>query len=227
LSQIIRPNAAFSLICLKAPIAHHADIQSSVDIRISSAVTIPTKITYRNIDPSPAVEADIRKHAEKLEEFDAGIQWCNVSVEAMGKHQQKGRQYKIAVNLGLPGTTITANRAVPHDPAHADIYVAIRDAFNALGRQVEDHARIRRAEVKTHEAPESGRVIRLFPDEGYGFIETASGQEIYFHRNSVVEGAFPKLDVGSEVRLEIAYGESEKGPQATTVKPIGKHHIVS
>ena len=214
------------MIWLKARTAHPVESQGNVDMRISNAVTIPIKITYRNIDPSPAVEADIRKHAEKLEEFDARIQWCNVSVEALGKHQQKGRQYKIAVNLGLPGTTITANRAGPHDPAHKDIYVAIRDAFGALGRQVEDHARIRRADVKTHETPESGRVVRLFPDEGYGFIETASGEEIYFHRNSVVEGEFPALDVGSEVRLEIAYGESEKGPQATTVKPVGKHHIV-
>lgn len=189
-------------------------------------MTIPIKITYRNIDPSPAVEADIRKHAEKLEEFDARVHWCNVSVEAAGKHQQKGRLYKIAINLGLPGKTITANRAGPQNPAHADIYVAIRDAFNALGRQVEDYARVRRADVKAHEAPENGRVIRLFPDDGYGFIETAGGEEIYFHSNSVVDGQFPKLDVGSEVRLEIAYGESEKGPQATTVKPIGKHHIV-
>jgi len=69
-------------------------------------------------------------------------------------------------------------------------------------------------------------VVRLFPDDGYGFIETADGQEVYFHRNSVVEGDFAKLAVDSEVRVEIAYGESEKGPQATTVRPVGKHHIV-
>lgn len=189
-------------------------------------MTIPVKITYRNIDPSEAVERDIRGHAEKLEEFDGRIHWCNVAVEAEGKHQNKGRIYRISVNLGVPGKTIATKRAGSHNPSHADVYVAIRDAFNAARRQVEDYARVRRADVKTHDAPAHGRVIRLFPEEGYGFIETSGGEEVYFHRNSVVEGDFTKLDVDSEVRVEIAYGESEKGPQATTVRPIGKHHIV-
>lgn len=189
-------------------------------------MTIPIKITYRNIDPSDAVEQNIRGQAEKLVEFDDRIHWCNVSVEAEGKHQHKGRIYRIMINIGVPGKTITTNRAGPHNPAHADIYVAIRDAFNAAKRQVEDYSRIRRADVKTHEVPEHGRVVRLFPEEGYGFIETSEGQEVYFHRNSVVDGDFTKLGVDSEVRLEIAYGESEKGPQASTVRPVGKHHIV-
>lgn len=112
--------------------------------RLDSAVAFPIKIAFHDIDPSPAVEADIRKHAEKLQEFDSRIHWCNVSVEVDGKHRQKGRIYKIAINLGLPGKTITANRAGPHDPSHSDIYVAIRDSFNALARQVEDYARVRR-----------------------------------------------------------------------------------
>jgi len=189
-------------------------------------VTIPIKITYRNIDPSEAVEQNIRDHAEKLEDFDNRIHWCNVAVEAEGKRQQKGRIYRIMINLGVPGKTITTNRAGPHNPAHEDIYVAIRDAFAAAQRQVEDYARIRRAEIKAHEMPDHGRIVRLFPKEGYGFIETAAGQEVYFHQNSVVEGDFAKLEVNGEVRLEIAYGESEKGPQASTVRPIGKHHIV-
>jgi len=189
-------------------------------------VSIPIKITYRNIDPSVAVETNIRTHAEKLEAFDSRIHWCNVSVEAEGKHQHKGRRYRIGIKLGLPGKTVASGRAGTNNPAHEDIYVAIRDSFDAAIRQVEDYARIRRDDVKTHEAPEHGRVIRLFADDGYGFIRTAGGEEVYFHQNSVVNGDFTKLDVDSEVRLEIAYGESEQGPQATTVRPVGKHHIV-
>lgn len=189
-------------------------------------MSIPIKITYRNVDPSPAVEENIRSHAEKLKEFDERVHWCNVTVEAEGKHQHKGRIYRITINVGLPGKTIAVNRAGPHNPAHADVYVAIRDSFAAAKRQIEDYARIRRADVKTHEAPDHGRVARLFPDKGYGFILTSTGEEVYFHRNSVVNGDFAKLEVDSEVRLDIAHGESEKGPQATTVKPIGKHHIV-
>lgn len=190
-------------------------------------MTIPIKITFRNLDPSPALETRIREHAEKLEHFDPRIHWCNVAVEAVDKHKHKGRLYRISLNLGLPGKTIQINRRDRNKAAHEDIYVAIRDSFSAAVRQVEDYARIRRSEVKTHEAPPHGKVVRLFAEEGYGFIETSSGKEVYFHRNSVVNDAFDSLAVDSEVRLEVAYGESEKGPQATTVKPVGKHHIVA
>ena len=196
-----------------------------VPISKRPVVPIPVKVTFRNVDQSDAVEQDIRKHAEKLAEFDNRILWCNVGVESDGKHRRKGRVYRISVNVGRPGKTIVTNRAGPHNPAHADIYVAIRDAFAATTRQVEDHVRISRDDVKTHETPQHGRVIRIFEEEGYGFILTSEGEEVYFHRNSVPNGNFGKLDVGSEVRLEIAYDESEKGYQATVVKPVGKHHI--
>ena len=63
----------------------------------------------------------------------------------------------------------------------------------------------------------------MFPD--YGFIEGADGLEVYLHMNSVVEASFEDLDVGSQVRFVFAEGESEHGPQATTVQSIGKHHL--
>lgn len=189
-------------------------------------MSTPMKITFRNVDPSPSVEADIRKHAESLEKFDPRLQWCNVVVEVTDKHKHQGRLYSIAVNMGLPGKTLHVNHAGPKNAAHSDIYVAIRDSFKAAARQIEDYARVRRQDVKTHEMPNHGRVVKLFADDGYGFIETASGEEVYFHRNSVVNGHFGKLKEGDEVRVEFAVNESEKGPQATTVKPIGKHHLV-
>ena len=80
-----------------------------------------------------------------------------------------------------------------------------------------------RGDVKAHVAPEHGKVVRLFED--YGFAETPDGQEVYFHKNSVVDGGFDKLEVGSEVRLVIAESEGVEGVQASTVTPIGKHHI--
>lgn len=189
-------------------------------------MTIPIKITFRNMDPSAAVEARIREQAEKLEQFDARLHWCNAVVESAGKHKRKGRLYKVTLNLGLPGKTLQVNRAGPENAAHSDIYVAIRDSFDAATRQIEDFARVRRLDVKTHETPLHGAVTRHFADQGYGFIETSTGEEIYFHRNSVINDGFDKLAVGAEVRLDVAYGESEKGPQATTVRPVGKHHIV-
>ena len=122
------------------------------------------------------------------------------------------------------GEELIVGRAQPLDHAHEDVYVAIRDAFDAAGRQLEDHARRFRAQVKTHAVPLHGKVVRLFPD--YGFVETSDGLEVYFHRNSVSGGAFASLEAGDEVRLVIAEGESDKGAQASTVVRLGKHHLL-
>jgi cold shock CspA family protein len=124
----------------------------------------------------------------------------------------------------LPGRKeIVVDRTGPKDHAHEDVYVALRDAFEAAARRLEDDARARRGDVKTHEAPSHGEVVRLFAQEGYGFIHTSDGQEVYFHKNSV-PGGFDRLAVGDEVRLEVAETEGVEGYQASTVHKIGKHH---
>jgi cold shock CspA family protein len=74
--------------------------------------------------------------------------------------------------------------------------------------------------------PLHGKVVRLFPYEGYGFVAASDGREIYFHKNSVVRQGFDKLAEGSEVRLVVAEKESAEGPQASTVELVGKHHYV-
>ena len=185
-------------------------------------MAFPVKVTFRNFGHSDAIEARIVEHAKKLEQFEPDIVWCNVTVEATDKHKSKGRLYQVAVNIGIPGKTVQSNRTGRKNAAHSDIYVAIRDAFNAAGRQLEDHARVRRNAVKTHESPEHGTVVRLFAHEGYGFVETTAG-DVYFHRNAVVNGGFDKIAVGDEVRIEIAENESDKGLQATAIIPVGKH----
>jgi len=99
--------------------------------------------------------------------------------------------------------------------AHEDVFVAIRDAFDAAQRQLADYARRQRGATKAHDDGGVARVCRLFLEDGYGFIATVDGSEVYFHRNSVIDGAFDTLKVGSEVRLAIEAGD--KGPQASTV----------
>jgi ribosomal subunit interface protein len=187
---------------------------------------IPIEVTFRNMDRSDAVEAAVFEKSKKLERFFDRIVSCRVVVEAPHRRHTKGRLYNVRIDIGVPGKEIVVNHNGPKNHAHEDVYVAIRDAFNAAARRLEDHSRKVRGEVKTHEVPRHGKILRLFPYEGYGFIETSDGREIYFHKNSVVNDRFDDLEVGDEVRLEIAHGESEHGPQATTVTPIGKHHIV-
>ncbi|MFQ5773115.1 MAG: HPF/RaiA family ribosome-associated protein [Kiloniellaceae bacterium] len=186
---------------------------------------VPLEVTFHNMDRSEAVEANIRDRAAKLERHFGRIIGCRVVVEAPHRHRRKGKLFHVRIDLSVPGRELVVNRSGSRNPAHEDVYVAVRDAFNAAARQLEDHARKVRGEVKTHEAPLHGKVARLFPS--YGFVETADGREIYFHKNSVVNGQFDQLEVGREVRLVLAHGESAEGPQASTVTPIGKHHIVA
>jgi len=187
---------------------------------------LPLQITFRHMGPSPAVEAAIRNNAERLDRFADRVMACRVVVEAPHKHQRKGKLYSIRIDLTVPGEEIPVTHGGPKNHAHEDIYVAIRDAFNTASRLLEDHVRKFRGTVKAHEAPLHGRVVRLFPYEGYGFIETSDHREIYFHKNSVTDPGFDKLEAGAEVRLVLAEGESANGPQASTVTALGKHHIV-
>jgi ribosomal subunit interface protein len=174
------------------------------------------------MDPSPAIEARVREAMDKLEQFHNRITACRVVVEAPHRRHNKGKLYHVRVDITLPGKEIVVNRESRLNHAHEDIYVAIRDAFDATRRQLEAYAREQRGQTKWHEPPPHGTVTALLFD--HGFITTADGREIYFHRNSVVNDGFDTLEVGNPVRYSESVGD--KGPQASTVQPLGKHHIV-
>ncbi|MCB1441854.1 MAG: ribosome-associated translation inhibitor RaiA [Methyloceanibacter sp.] len=110
----------------------------------------PLDISFRNMDPSPAVEARIREKAAKLERLYNRIVGCTVVVEAPHRHQHKGKLYNVHIDISVPGKDLVVDRAKPQDHAHEDVYLAVRDAFNAAGRRLEDHARRMRGDVKTH-----------------------------------------------------------------------------
>ena len=188
-------------------------------------MAVPTQITFRNMDVSPAVEEQIRERADGLERYFPSIIACRVAVETAHHHQRKGRIFHIRIRLSVPGREIVVSRDPGEHHAHEDIQVAIRDAFDAARRQLEDHLRRLDAKVKTHEPPAHGRIARLVAEGDYGFIESATGEEIYMHRDSVVGAKFEDLSVGDAVRYVEHPGEGEKGPQASTVVPIGKHHL--
>lgn len=181
---------------------------------------LPIQITFRNMDTSPAIEARIRDRAEALDRFFPGIMACRVTVEAEAKGQRQGRLFHLGISLTVPGDEIVVNRRPASDHSHEDVAVAVRDAFDAARRQLEDYARRLQGETKSHVEPPHGRIARLFPD--HGFILSSDGQEIYMHRNAVTGGRFDSLAEGDEVRFSLRQGE--KGPQAGTVVPVGKHH---
>lgn len=105
----------------------------------------PLQINFRDMRPSPAVEARIREKAARLERFSDRIVSCRVTVEQRSRHQRKGKLYNVRIEIGVPGNDIFVGRVGPQDHAHEDVYVAIRDAFDAATRQLEDDVRRMRA----------------------------------------------------------------------------------
>ncbi|MGH7966125.1 MAG: cold shock domain-containing protein [Candidatus Binatia bacterium] len=115
--------------------------------------------------------------------------------------------------MTVPGAELVVTRQ-----ANADLLVAVRDAFHAAQRQLRDYARRQRGDVKIPETPPQAIVSKLFAKEGYGFLTTPEGREVYFHRNSVLDSGFDQLEVGTVVRF--AEERGEKGPQASTVAVV-------
>ena len=178
---------------------------------------LPIQITFRDITRSEAVETAILERAERLDRFSEHIMSCRVTVGMIQKHKHQGKLFNIRVDLTVPGTEIVVNR----DKAE-DVYVAIRDAFDAAKRKLEEHTQRIRGDVKQHEVEAHGRVARVFPDEGYGFIAKADGSELYFHIYNCVHPDFDQLKIGDEVVfLEEMGGE---GMQANRVSR-GKHKL--
>lgn len=184
---------------------------------------VPLKITFRHMPPSSAIESHIRDRAEQLEKFFPAIIGCSVSVESSARRHRRGKLYHLRIALTVPNHEIIVKRDPTEHHAHEDILVAVRDAFDAARRQLEDYARRQRVEIKTHQPPSHGRIATVFPN--YAVIQTANGEEIYMHRNALAGSNFDDLTVGDEVRFVIHEGEGAKGPQASTVQKIGKHHL--
>jgi ribosomal subunit interface protein len=107
---------------------------------------IPLQITLRDMPASVALEDHIREKAVKLEQFYPALVGCRVVVELPHKHKQHGKLFNVRIDLTVPGSEIVINR-----DRSEDVYVALRDAFDAANRKLEDYGRRQRGDVKTHE----------------------------------------------------------------------------
>lgn len=178
------------------------------------------QISFLGIDPSPAVERRIHERIAKLEEFHGRILSCRATVSAPHRHGRKGKIYSVTVDVGVPGGEIVVNRQPGRNHAHEDVHVAIRDAFDAVQRQLEDHVRRHSGfRAKEHPGKIHGEVVRLFADEGYGFIRAADGREFFFERDNVTGDGWAALDLGSPVHF--TQMEGEQGLHATAVTTAG------
>lgn len=179
---------------------------------------VTPEIAFRNVSQTPEIERAIEEGILELEEVEDRITACRVMVELPQHRHQVGNPYHVRIDLTLPGAEILVSRP-PTSSGPDQAVVAIADAFDKARRQLLERARKRRAEQEEpYEPPPVGTVVRLFSAEGYGFLRTAVGGEVYFHENSVKGNGFSVLEVGSRVRFSQEMGD--KGPQASAVIPL-------
>jgi cold shock CspA family protein/ribosome-associated translation inhibitor RaiA len=184
----------------------------------------PVEIDFQGMDAKPDIRTAISEHVAKLEERYGRVTAGRVVLKAPGGHHRTGGLYEVNIRLALPsGREVNVGRTAQEDERHSDLAFAINDAFKRARRQLQDQVRRMHGQVKHHEVQPIGKVVRLDPSGEFGFIETSDGREIYFHRNSVLDGAFSRLAVGTRVTFAEEMGE--KGPQASTVKLSGKHSL--
>jgi ribosomal subunit interface protein len=179
----------------------------------------PLQVTFHGVPHSDAIETHVRTCASKLQTFFDRMTSCRVVIEAPHKHKHSGRPYRIRIDLGVPQDEIVVSRDVGGD-ASEDVHAAIDEAFDEVGRRLQDHVKLHRPRQKHHEHARHGTVAKLSIFEGYGFIQTEEGDEIYFHRNAVMHGAFDRMKHGDRVRFTEVTGED--GVHASTVVLLGR-----
>lgn len=184
----------------------------------------PVEIDFQGLDAKPELRSAIDKHITQLEERFGRVTAGRVMLKAPGGRHRTGGLYEINIHLSLPdGREVNIARTPQRDERYSDLNFALNDAFKRARRQLQDRVRKLQGQVKQHDGPPIATVTRLDPSGEFGFLQTGDGHEIYFHRNSVLDDGFARLSVGARVTYVEEMGD--KGPQASTVKPMGKHAL--
>jgi cold shock CspA family protein/ribosome-associated translation inhibitor RaiA len=135
-------------------------------------------------------------------------------VEIIGTAHHHLGAFEVHLVLSVAGDTVTIIRQGEY------VVPLIVEAFDALDRRLLTHSEEVQQKVKSHEeVAQHGRILRLFPESDYGFIETDDGLEVYFHAHAVKKGKFANLRPGTAVKF--AQEAGDQGPQAVWVHPLG------
>ncbi len=183
---------------------------------------IPLDVTYRNVNKTDALETLIRDKVDKLEEVCDHIMSCHIAVEKVHENPSSGSPFRVRIDMTVPpGHELAVSKNPSEGVQHTPLETVVRDAFEAARRQLTELTQKQRREVKEHPAQDMGAIVtQLFREEGYGFLKSLEGEDVYFHRNSVLHDDFDRIEIGTGVRFFTE--EGEKGPQATTVQIVNK-----
>jgi ribosome-associated translation inhibitor RaiA len=114
-------------------------------------VTIPVKITFRHMESSAAVETRVNELANHLGVFSDRILSCRVVVDSPHRHHHQGKVFAVKVQLELPGEDVVVDMERPQRDGHDDVYVVLRDAFDAAKRQLQQRMASLRGDEKRRE----------------------------------------------------------------------------
>lgn len=184
--------------------------------------TQPT-VSFDGVPIDEAARDAAMAHIHELDHLCRDITGCHVVLSQPHRHPEHGRLWSVRVDLVVPGLDIIVNRTHQRDHAHEDPLRALRDAFAAARRRLEEHLQERRGDVKAHRPHEVGKVLRVMPAAGYGFIATPDGREVFFHSHAIPDVRLGDLLPGTPVRFVLEDGD--EGPQATWVHVTGKAHL--
>ncbi len=169
-------------------------------------------IKGRNLEILPEWQEKIEEELARLQKH-SNEPILHARVELIGTAHHRHGAFEIHLAANVPGQTLTVTRQGEY------VLPVIVEAFNALDRRIRDHSGAKQQQVKAHEEYiHKGRVARLFPEEGYGFIATPGGAEVYFHSHALKRGVFEKLTEG--LAVEFGQEEGDQGPQASWVQVV-------
>jgi cold shock CspA family protein/ribosome-associated translation inhibitor RaiA len=187
-----------------------------------SVMQVPLQMSFRKVRKNAEIEDLIRNQAAKLEQVCDHIVGCRIAIEKPQKHQKSGNPFRVRLDVTVPPEhELVVSREASEGDLHEQLPTVVRNAFGAMRRQLRKLVEKQHGDIKTHPAQEiGGLVVRLFREQGYGFIKSPDGEEIYFHKNSLPGDEFNRLEVGTGVQWH--QEEGNNGPQASTVRIIDK-----
>ncbi|HEY9700028.1 MAG TPA: HPF/RaiA family ribosome-associated protein [Trichocoleus sp.] len=186
---------------------------------------VPPEITYREVEKTEGIDALVQEKIDKLERMCDHISSCHIAIEKINERTRDRSPYRVRLDVTVPpGHELAAESNPSNENQHLGLDAVIRDAFRKMERQIKDLSDLQRESSQSRNHVDSDEttalVTRIFPEDGYGFIKNLSGEEIYFHRNSVLHNDFDRITVGTGVRFNAT--EGEKGLQATSVQIVDK-----
>ncbi len=181
---------------------------------------IPLEISFHGLETSESLEQIIRNDAAKLERVCDRLISCRVGIKLDQKSSNTSNQFRIKIEMRVPPghNLVVTNKSGVKD-APDDLPAVIKTTFKSAHRRLKQLMEKQQGARKSHPQQEiTGIITKIFSGEGYGFLRTIEGDEVYFHQNSIVNDDFDRLEPGTGVSYTTEIGE--KGLQASSVQVL-------